>query len=772
LLLYCHWKKDKRKSGKTVNYPERKKTLNIMKTFILFILLLLCARPGHTQSAAIDSFTRLINKAQSDTARINLVNKRNVLISRINIDTAITINKKTIEEATAIKYHYGEATARGSLATNYCMKGEFPLAEENLAISMNIFKTLKDSAGLCNTYSGYGMMHGMQSRYDSSIHYMEQAIAIAERNNFRDKLGSFYGNIAIGYQMQSNFLTALSYQQKSLDLAKSKNDISGQAYTSLNMGLTYSDMDDTLRAEQFLLESIKLAKLQNMKNVELYAYSNLASLYSKKKETEKAYQFAMKAAQLGKETGDQGILAASLSKAAESLADMKKLKEAEDMAKQAIIIGDSSGQTYNIYQAYSAMGTIVKQLEKYKDAIPYLEKSIAVLANTDLYNEAVATTYNSLSVCYEKTGNFSKALSFYKTSAEITDSIRNRDNIRKATELSMNYEFDKKQEAQRIEQKNKDAVTRTRQSALIIGLALTLILATAAYKAYRSKQKVNSRLQQQKEEIQTTLTKLENTQAQLIQSEKMASLGELTAGIAHEIQNPLNFVNNFSEVNGELINELKNAVMKGNMDEVSVLANDIESNSEKINHHGKRADAIVKGMLQHSRSSSGAKEPININTLCDEYLRLSYHGMRAKDKSFNATYQTDFDETIEKINIVPQEIGRVVLNLITNAFYAASLPSKGGLSKPHKNKTPTVWVSTKREGTKILITIRDNGPGIPANILDKIFQPFFTTKPTGQGTGLGLSLAYDIIKAHGGEIKANSKEGEGAEFIVQLPAPE
>ena len=280
----------------------------------------------------------------------------------------------------------------------------------------------------------------------------------------------------------------------------------------------------------------------------------------------------------------------------------------------------------------------------------------------------------------------------------------------------------------------------------------------------------NNRLKQKaKQKIEKAYGQLKATQQQLIQSEKMASLGELTAGIAHEIQNPLNFVNNFSEVNNELIKELKSEVVKGNLDEVSALADDIGSNSEKINHHGKRADAIVKGMLQHSRSSSGAKEPTNINALADEYLRLAYHGLKAKDKSFNATFETNFDPSIPKIDVIPQDIGRVILNLISNAFYAASLPSEGGFKDSNYKHEPTVWVSTKKENNKVLISVRDNGRGIPQNIVDKIFQPFFTTKPTGQGTGLGLSLSYDIVKAHGGELKVETKEGEGTTFIIQLP---
>jgi signal transduction histidine kinase len=245
----------------------------------------------------------------------------------------------------------------------------------------------------------------------------------------------------------------------------------------------------------------------------------------------------------------------------------------------------------------------------------------------------------------------------------------------------------------------------------------------------------------------------------------MASLGELTAGIAHEIQNPLNFVNNFSDVSNELLEEMKTELEKGNTKDAIAIVDDVKQNLEKILHHGKRADAIVKGMLQHSRTSSSQKELTDINALADEYLRLAYHGLRAKDKSFNASMKTDFDETIGKINIVPQDIGRAVLNLITNAFYVVSEKKK----QLPEGYEPTVTVITKKEGDSIFVSVKDNGKGIPQKVLEKIFQPFFTTKPTGQGTGLGLSLAYDIVKAHGGEIKVETKENEGSEFTIQLP---
>ena len=270
-------------------------------------------------------------------------------------------------------------------------------------------------------------------------------------------------------------------------------------------------------------------------------------------------------------------------------------------------------------------------------------------------------------------------------------------------------------------------------------------------------------------QLKNKIDELKATQSQLIQSEKMASLGELTAGIAHEIQNPLNFVNNFSEVNTELIDEMQEELKKGDYEEVIAISKDIRDNQQKINHHGKRADAIVKGMLQHSRSSSNEKEPTNINAIADEYLRLAYHGLRAKDKSFNATLNTDFDDSIGKINIVPQDVGRVILNLITNAFHAVMEKKKENSLGAYE---PTIWVTTKRKGNAVHVMIRDNGNGVPDKVKDKIFQPFFTTKPSGQGTGLGLSLSYDVIKTHGGELLLETKQGEGTTFTITLPEVE
>ncbi len=312
-------------------------------------------------------------------------------------------------------------------------------------------------------------------------------------------------------------------------------------------------------------------------------------------------------------------------------------------------------------------------------------------------------------------------------------------------------------------------------SLMFIGLAVMVLLFSSFFIALRNvqhKQKAFALLQKQKEEtelqkqkLEQALNELKATQAQLVQRQKMASLGELTAGIAHEIQNPLNFVKNFSEVSTELADELNQELAEGNMQNIKLTAAAIKENLETIAYHSNRADSIIKSMMQHSRNSTGRKEMTDINSLADEYLRLSYQGFRAKDKSFNATIQTNFDDNMGEAKVIPQDVGRALLNLFSNAFYAVNIKKKH-LGEGYE---PTVWVRTKKYTDKVEINVRDNGIGIPRQIQDKIFQPFFTTKPTGQGTGLGLSLCYDIIKAHGGELQVDTKEGEFTEFKIQLP---
>ena len=426
------------------------------------------------------------------------------------------------------------------------------------------------------------------------------------------------------------------------------------------------------------------------------------------------------------------------------------------------------GKNYNSY--FDSSKFFLKNLPINLDSILRAVNENLAKAKSMGDIDKVKGGYYNLSAIDSMRGNYKGAYENYKMYSLYRDSLQKKEMEKR----ELQAEFKRKQTIAEAEQEKKDAEQRrikNIQYFTIAGLAaflvVILVIVIIQWKNNNQKKKANRLLQLQKEKVETTLTELRSTQSQLIQSEKMASLGELTAGIAHEIQNPLNFVNNFSEVNTEMVDEAKEEMSKENYTEVKNILDDIKDNSEKINHHGKRADAIVKGMLEHSKASTGIKEPTDINKLANEYLRLAYHGLKAKDKNFNAAIKTDFDNTIGKINVVPQDIGRVVLNLINNAFYAVN--ERLRQAQPDNHYEPTITVSTKKLDTKIEISVKDNGNGIPESIKEKIFQPFFTTKPTGSGTGLGLSLSYDIIKAHGGEIKVDSKENTGTTFIIQLP---
>jgi signal transduction histidine kinase len=456
----------------------------------------------------------------------------------------------------------------------------------------------------------------------------------------------------------------------------------------------------------------------------------------------------------------------------------KEYQEALSNYRLGLLYAKENNAYLDIVDGSNGIADIFKQLQQVDSAIYYAGQAIT-LGQAQSLNPGVLKASALLTELYLKI-NTDSAFKYQRIMLALKDSLFSQDKIKQLENIS----FNEKIRQDEILQKQKEYQNRIRTYGLIAGLILFLIIAFFLYKNNRHKQKAFVLLQEQKQEtdhqkaeVEKTLDQLKSTQKQLIQSEKMASLGELTAGIAHEIQNPLNFVNNFSEINHEMLEELnaERIKPKAERDEEleSAILKDIKENEEKILHHGKRADAIVKGMLQHSRSSTGVKEPTDINALADEYLRLSYHGLRAKDKSFNADMKTDFDNSIGKINIIPQDIGRVLLNLFNNAFYACTERSQSEVNEQKSRNLisyePIVSVTTKKLENHVCITVSDNGNGIPQKVVDKIFQPFFTTKPTGQGTGLGLSLSYDIVKAHGGEIKVNTKENEGTEFTIALP---
>jgi signal transduction histidine kinase len=432
---------------------------------------------------------------------------------------------------------------------------------------------------------------------------------------------------------------------------------------------------------------------------------------------------------------------------------MNKKKEAEKYFQRALSIVTKSDYTYTRIKqgVFFTVSEHFRRNQQMDSCLYYAKMSIAAVENTH-YSYLMTKPAKMLSEIYDGKNADStvKYLKIYLKTNEVINSTR-------VTQQLQVMAFEEEQRKLELEQARKEAQARLKIYFLIAGLLLVSLFGLLMFRNNKQKQKINAKLE-------NTLTNLQATQKQLVQSEKMASLGELTAGIAHEIQNPLNFVNNFADLNMELIDELQQELKTGNTEEAIAISNDIKDNEQKINHHGKRADAIVKGMLQHSNSGSGKKEPTDINALADEYLRLSYHGLRAKDNSFNATTKTDLDESIGNINIIPQDIGRVLLNLINNAFYVVNEKSKQHI----EGYEPTVSLSTRMLRDKVEIKVADNGNGISQKILDKIFQPFFTTKPTGQGTGLGLSLSYDIVKAHGGELKVETKEGEGTTFTIEL----
>ncbi|MEO7444128.1 MAG: ATP-binding protein [Ferruginibacter sp.] len=451
-----------------------------------------------------------------------------------------------------------------------------------------------------------------------------------------------------------------------------------------------------------------------------------------------------------------------------------KIKQGQnDEAKKYLLNSIKTNEEQSVFsflsEASISLASLFFKTGNLDSSFYYASKGLEVSKSSG-YSFETVNAYKLLSSIYEVRGKTDSAFKYQKLAFAINDSLFNNEKNNQFQNINL-------EEQQRLQEQEKENIKTQNQAriyAFMVGFAVFILIGLLLYRNNRQKQKANA-------ELENTLANLKSTQSQLIQSEKMASLGELTAGIAHEIQNPLNFVNNFSEVSAELIDEMEDAILKSDREEILSIAADIKQNLEKINHHGKRADAIVKGMLQHSQSSTGKKEPIDINALCDEYLRLSYHGLRAKDKTFNASFKTDFDNSIGTINIVPQDIGRVVLNLINNAFYAVDEKKK--LNIP--GYEPTVTVSTslspllgRGAGGEVTIKVTDNGNGIPQKVLDKIFQPFFTTKPTGQGTGLGLSLSYDIVKAHGGELtvetlsaEAAAQAGnEGTTFTIQLPA--
>jgi signal transduction histidine kinase len=600
-------------------------------------------------------------------------------------------------------------------------------------------------------------------QFDSSLSYSTRAFELSKKLNYllgesrayRSKFFAF--NCSGNYPMALD--AALNLQKNSDQFPARSRPIGVLAGSYYFTGVLYRQMEDYPGASAQLHQAIHLFRENKQPLSEcFYAFSHLGLLYASLNQMDSALWYAQKGYDLGLQTkGFKKFFSLAIGALGNIHVGLHHYKLAEELFRQGI---SQSSEYENIYfeaRNYNNLASVFAK-ENLRDSCIYYARIGLQLCRDHNFGEFTLDASTMLTHSYELAGNSDSTLKYMRIMLAAKDSVFSQSKGQQFRQFA----FDEIQRVQKINADKERYQTRIKLYILVSVIAVFLLLAFILYRNNLQKQKAKTK-------IEKAYADLKATQTQLVQSEKMASLGELTAGIAHEIQNPLNFVNNFSDVNKELSDELESEINKGNYEEAKAIAKDIKENEEKINHHGKRADAIVKGMLQHSRTSSGQKELTDINALCDEYLRLSYHGLRAKDKSFNAEIKTGFDNLNGKINVVPQDIGRVLLNLINNAFYAAPLPPEGGWQEADYKHQPTVWLKTQREGDKILISIRDNGSGVPKKILDKIFQPFFTTKPTGEGTGLGLSLAYDIIKGHGGKINVKTKEGEGSEFTIQLP---
>ncbi len=604
-----------------------------------------------------------------------------------------------------------------------------------------ILLTEKEDSSKLSRYFLLLSIYSDEGLYNQAIETAYSCLHLAEKLKEKISVGASYNSLAVGYNFLNDGVAAKKYIDLALHIFEEEKDTAQFIRSSIFSTQFLWSEGKYLQTEKIRNHALQLAKqLNHSKWALAYAYEWNASMYS---------DMADLSQKAGKES------------------------EAKILAQRAVKFYDSTMPYWGTTaEVYTSIGYCYKTIGEFDIAKKYLLQGLRLAQETS-DRKSIGFGMEYLSEIYSYEHNYEAAYNYYKQSKLIRDSLFGIETSRKALQQKMQYDFEKKEAVTKAEQDKKDAEAKRIKlqqyyviASLGIAVLAVVIIAVIQYRSKQNKHQANITLQQQKEKVESTLSELKSTQQQLMQSEKMASLGELTAGIAHEIQNPLNFVNNFSEVNREMIDEANEEIDKGNIEEVKNILNDIKDNEEKINHHGKRADSIVKGMLQHSRQTKALKESTDINALCDEYLRLSYHGLRAKDKSFNADFKTNFDETIGKINIVPQDIGRVLLNLFNNAFYATNSKQKTA----DENYKAVVSIQTKKANDKIEIRVSDNGNGIPQNIIDKIFHPFFTTKPTGQGTGLGLSLSYDIItKEHNGSIKVESKEGEGTMFIINLP---
>ncbi len=701
----------------------------LYRKFIIAVtyLLLLCTIGGQpfAQTIQMDSLHALVkNHPQKDTIRVQYLNALGLEARKSTTKDSYAAFTEALQLSRSLHYRKGEGVALLGLGFYYRFNGDRKPGLDYTMEALPIFKEIKDTVSEITCYYNLTIIFERTANFEQAITYGLEGLRLAEIKQNQKWLGLMNYQLGNLFQSMQDVEKADGYFRKSLEITTRNNDKDGMRHALEGHAWI-------CETKGFLDSAISYYEMANKFNVELN---------DPRGEIQDALDI------LGMKER-QGKYAEVFSKIWGNIQKLNELGQVGYLPVAHEILSHAHFHTGNddsaLYYGFKAF---------------YASQRSGRVANSGSISRNIAEAY-------AHKGNYKEAYRYQLMFSKYMDSLNINDAIKRSAAMQYSFELEKKQSQISLLTKNEELRKKesSQQKILLIvtlaGLLVVIGFSVILWRNNRLKQKAYTQLEQQQ-------TELKATQAQLIQSEKMASLGELTAGIAHEIQNPLNFVNNFSELNKELITEMKEEIRKKNYTEVESISKNIEENEEKINHHGKRADAIVKGMLQHSRSSSGVKEPTDINALADEYLRLAYHGLRAKDKSFNATMKTDFDNSIGNINAMPQDIGRVILNLITNAFYAVTDKKKNSTGEYE----PTVLVSTQKAGNKIIIKVRDNGMGIPQKVKEKIFQPFFTTKPTGEGTGLGLSMSYDIVtKGHGGELSVTTSEGEYSEFSIILP---
>ncbi len=604
------------------------------------------------------------------------------------------------------------------------------------------------------------------SKPDSSLILAREAYDLSKKKQFIKGESWSLNQMAFAYNSIGNFTRALQCYIEQIKIEETRGYAENIAGIYLNIALLYSSAKEYDQAILYAKRADSIIVVNKYNDIAIYSLLNIGDIYEKKNVLDSALAYTTSCYDQSVKEGNIMMAGTALINAGTIYLKSGKYDEALNAIRRGLPMLYASNDFANYTDGELGLSKIFEHDQHMDSAIFYAKKSYAIASQNQFLAKALEAS-ESLSRLYKRSRNTDSALAYQEIMIALKDSIGSRDKITQFQNIS----FGEQLRLRELEEEKVKVQNQVRTYALLAGILVFMVIAFLLFRNNRIRRKTNLVLEQQKNALQKALQELESTQAQLIQSEKMASLGELTAGIAHEIQNPLNFVNNFSEVSSELIAEMRDEIANGNMSNVSSIAEDIAEIGNKINHHGKRADAIVKGMLQHSRSTAGQKEPTDINALAEEYLKLSYHaflsgkqGLRARDNKFSATIKKELDPAVGKINIIPQELGRVLMNIYNNAFYAIAEKATSSTD----DYEPTITITTKTTNGKTEIRVADNGNGIPAKIMDKIFHPFFTTKPTGQGTGLGLSLSYDIIKAQGGELKAESQEGQGAQFVIRL----